>query len=112
MKSKNSVSVEQYVHSPEAQQKLYKRTLLVVVFSQIFGGAGLAAGITVGALLAQEMLGVESVTKLLQHYLHWNMPLLHLSYGRLSSVLVGVMVYTLVLLQEESVQLVLFLQLV
>lgn len=64
MKSKNSVNVEQYVHSPEAQQKLYKRTLLVVVFSQIFGGAGLAAGITVGALLAQEMLGVESVAGL------------------------------------------------
>ena len=43
MKSKDSVNVEQYVHSPEAQQKLYKRTLLVVVFSQIFGGAGLGS---------------------------------------------------------------------
>lgn len=43
----------------QEKQRLYKRTLLVVVISQIFGGAGLAAGITVGALLAQEMLGTD-----------------------------------------------------
>jgi MFS family permease len=49
-----------YIDSPEKQQQLYRRTLLVVVISQIFGGAGLAAGITVGALLAQDMLGTES----------------------------------------------------
>ena len=42
------------------QQQLYKRSLKVVVLSQIFGGAGLAAGVTVGALLAQDMLGTES----------------------------------------------------
>lgn len=35
---------------------------MVIVLSQIFGGAGLAAGITVGALLAQDMLGTDSVT--------------------------------------------------
>lgn len=35
------------------------RTLRVVVASQICGGAGLAAGVTVGALLAREMLGGE-----------------------------------------------------
>ncbi|KOS68322.1 MFS transporter [Lysinibacillus contaminans] len=62
MKNKNTV--EQYVHSTEAQQKLYKRSLLIVMLSQIFGGAGLAAGITVGALLAKEMLGTESVAGL------------------------------------------------
>ena len=33
---------------------------MIVVISQIFGGAGLAAGITVGALLAQDMLGTDS----------------------------------------------------
>ncbi|MEJ8544398.1 MFS transporter [Brevibacillus borstelensis] len=49
-----------YIHSPEMQAQLYKRTLLIVVISQIFGGAGLAAGVTVGALLAQEMLGTDS----------------------------------------------------
>ncbi|WP_257148488.1 MFS transporter [Bacillus sp. AFS073361] len=52
--------LQNYVDSPEKQQKLYRRTLLIVVMSQIFGGAGLAAGITVGALLAQEMLGTDS----------------------------------------------------
>lgn len=34
-----------------------RRVLAVLVFSQILSGAGLAAGITVGALLAEEMLG-------------------------------------------------------
>ncbi|WP_285769111.1 MFS transporter [Peribacillus sp. SI8-4] len=54
--------LQSYIDSPEKQQQLYKRTLLVVVISQIFGGAGLAAGVTVGALLAQDMLGTDSVT--------------------------------------------------
>ncbi|WP_166240815.1 MFS transporter [Paenibacillus turpanensis] len=49
-----------YIDSPQMQEQLYKRTLRIVVFSQIFGGAGLAAGLTVGALLAQEMLGTDS----------------------------------------------------
>ncbi|MFC5833590.1 MFS transporter [Nonomuraea insulae] len=39
--------------SPQAQ----RRILTVLVISQILSGAGLAAGITVGALLAQAMLG-------------------------------------------------------
>ncbi|RRN68369.1 MFS transporter [Peribacillus simplex] len=52
--------LQSYVSSPEKQQQLYKRTLMVVVISQIFGGAGLAAGITVGALLAQQMLGTDA----------------------------------------------------
>ncbi|MGG0669261.1 MFS transporter [Lederbergia citrisecunda] len=54
------MEVEQVLHSPEAQRKLYKRTLFVVVMSQIFGGAGLAAGVTVGALIAKDMLGTAS----------------------------------------------------
>ncbi|WP_340084756.1 MFS transporter [Siminovitchia sp. FSL H7-0308] len=49
-----------YIESSEKQMELYRRTLIIVVISQIFGGAGLAAGITVGALLAQEMLGSNS----------------------------------------------------
>jgi MFS family permease len=52
--------IRPYVDSTDMQRKLYKRSLLIVVLSQIFGGAGLAAGVTVGALLAQEMLGTES----------------------------------------------------
>ncbi|WP_374189725.1 MFS transporter, partial [Halobacillus trueperi] len=39
---------------------MYRKVLVVVSISQIFGGAGLAAGITVGALLAQEMLGTDA----------------------------------------------------
>jgi MFS family permease len=38
----------------------YKKTLIIIMIAQIFGGAGLAAGITVGALLAQDMLGTDS----------------------------------------------------
>ncbi|WP_110114865.1 MFS transporter [Bacillus sp. CGMCC 1.16541] len=52
---------EWYIHSPQARKKLYKRVLIVVSLSQIFGGAGLAAGITVGALLAQQMLGTDAL---------------------------------------------------
>lgn len=52
--------IKSYIDSPEKQQQLYRRTLWIVVISQIFGGAGLAAGITVGALLAQDMLGTDS----------------------------------------------------
>ncbi|HZH63090.1 MAG TPA: MFS transporter [Metabacillus sp.] len=58
------VWLQEYIDSPEKQQKLYRRTLKIVVLSQIFGGAGLAAGITVGALLAQDMLGTESAAGL------------------------------------------------
>ncbi len=48
----------------EGRRALHRRTLVVVVVSQVFGGAGLAAGITVGALLAQDMLGGEGVAGL------------------------------------------------
>ncbi|WNS76473.1 MFS transporter [Bacillus sp. DTU_2020_1000418_1_SI_GHA_SEK_038] len=51
---------EYYIESPEELRKLYKRVLFVVSLSQIFGGAGLAAGVTVGALLAQQMLGTDA----------------------------------------------------
>lgn len=45
--------------TPTAEQveAIQKRTIRVLVGAQIFSGAGLAAGITVGALLAQDMLG-------------------------------------------------------
>lgn len=52
--------LQSYIDSPEKQKRLYQRTLFIVVLSQIFGGTGLAAGITVGALLAQDMLGTDS----------------------------------------------------
>jgi len=49
-----------YMDSPEKQRQLHKRTMIIVIVSQMFGGAGLAAGITVGGLLAQDMLGTDS----------------------------------------------------
>ncbi len=52
------------VTSPEERLTLYRRSLTVVVVSQVFGGAGLAAGVTVGALLARDMLGGEGVAGL------------------------------------------------
>lgn len=51
--------LQSYVDFPEKQRGLYRRTLMIIVVAQIFGGVGLAAGITVGALLAQEMLGID-----------------------------------------------------
>lgn len=55
---------EKFIATEKNKRKLYKRTLWTVVVSQIFGGAGLAAGITVGALLAKDMLGTESFSGL------------------------------------------------
>lgn len=53
-------AIRNHMYTVEEQQKLYKRTLVIVSISQMFGGAGLAAGITVGALLAQQMLGTDA----------------------------------------------------
>lgn len=52
--------ITQIIASEAEVTRIYKRTLRIVVISQIFGGAGLAAGITVGALIAQDMLGTTS----------------------------------------------------
>ena len=38
-------------------EDLQRRVLTVLVAAQVLSGAGLAAGVTVGALLAQDMLG-------------------------------------------------------
>lgn len=59
---KKQALINSYVESSDKQKKLYRRTLITVIFSQIFGGAGLAAGVTVGALLAQDMLGTDKFT--------------------------------------------------
>jgi MFS family permease len=39
--------------------RLYRRTLAVVAASQVFGGAGFAAGVTVASLLAADLLGSD-----------------------------------------------------
>ncbi|MET8829438.1 MFS transporter [Streptomyces sp. NPDC004610] len=48
---------------PDAEQA-QRRILRALVISQILSGAGLAAGVTVGALLAQDMLGSTSLAGL------------------------------------------------
>lgn len=50
--------------TPQRRQQLHRKTLTTVVISQAFGGAGLAAGISVGALIAQDMLGTEALSGL------------------------------------------------
>ncbi|WOD66063.1 MFS transporter (plasmid) [Niallia taxi] len=52
--------IHSYGNDLEKRKSLYKRTLFIVSISQVFGGAGLAAGVTVGALLAQQMLGTDA----------------------------------------------------
>ncbi|BFU44567.1 MFS transporter [Krasilnikovia sp. MM14-A1004] len=53
-----------HVGSPATREALHRRTLAVVMASQVFSGAGLAAGVTVGALLAESMLGTTSLSGL------------------------------------------------
>lgn len=77
-------SLQRYIHSPEMQGRLYKKTLLIVVLSQIFGGAGLAAGVTVGALLAQDMLGTDSFAGIPSALLTLGSAVAALLVGRLS----------------------------
>jgi len=54
-----SPSLMEYVNSSEKQRQLHAKTLKIVIVSQILAGAGLAAGVTVGALLAKDMLGTD-----------------------------------------------------
>ena len=54
------IGFEAAVRDAQARERLQRRTLRVVVASQVLGGAGLAAGVTVGSLLATELLGSES----------------------------------------------------
>ena len=48
----------------EAAEIIQRRIIRVLVLSQIFGGAGLGAGIAVGALLAEDLLGSTSLAGL------------------------------------------------
>jgi MFS family permease len=47
-----------------ARAALQRRALIVVMTGQVLGGTGLAAGVTVGALLAQQMLGSDDLSGL------------------------------------------------
>ena len=50
--------------TPEQVAAVHRRTLNVVILSQVLGGAGLAAGISVGALLAADMLRSDGLAGL------------------------------------------------
>ena len=57
-----TVPVNPFVRADVAA--VQRRTLRVLLASQVLAGAGLAAGVTVGALLAQDMLGSTSLSGL------------------------------------------------
>ncbi|MFD0371162.1 MFS transporter [Streptomyces sp. NPDC059071] len=61
-----------------------RRILRILVASQILSGAGLAAGVTVGALLAQDMLGTTSLAGLPSALLTAGSALTAVAVGRLS----------------------------
>jgi MFS family permease len=63
---------------------IQRRTIRILVGSQILSGAGLAAGITVGALLAQDMLGSTSLAGLPAALYTAGSALAALAVGRLS----------------------------
>ncbi|PTL71734.1 MFS transporter [Rathayibacter caricis DSM 15933] len=52
------------MHDETERARVQRRTLIVVVVGQVLGGAGLAAGATVGALLAQDLFGGEGLAGL------------------------------------------------
>ena len=74
------------MHSKEAQERLYKRTLWIVILSQTFGGAGLAAGITVGALLAQQMIGYIKCGGITDGIIYLRIGIIRLSSRALSQI--------------------------
>jgi MFS family permease len=48
----------------DEREGLYRRTIRVLLLSQVLAGAGLAAGVVVGALLAEDMLGTDAAAGL------------------------------------------------
>ncbi|MFF5185933.1 MFS transporter [Streptomyces sp. NPDC000345] len=61
-----------------------RRVLRVLVASQVLSGAGLAAGVTVGALLAQDMLGTTALAGLPSALLTAGSALAAVTVGRIS----------------------------
>ncbi|MCO5315123.1 MAG: MFS transporter [Solirubrobacterales bacterium] len=64
LRSDERAEARRIVGDENARKALQKRTLITVVISQVLGGAGLAAGITVGALIVRDMLGSDSLSGL------------------------------------------------
>lgn len=70
--------------SPSDPAQVQPRTLRVLVASQVLSGAGLAAGVTVGALLAQDMLGSTSLAGLPSALFTAGSALAAIAVGRIS----------------------------
>lgn len=51
-------------YSESDRERLQRRSLRILLASQVLSGAGLAAGVTVGALLAEDMLGTTGLAGL------------------------------------------------
>ncbi|MFF0834743.1 MULTISPECIES: MFS transporter [unclassified Streptomyces] len=71
------------IHIPDAALS-QRRILRVLVASQILSGAGLAAGVTVGALLAQDMLGSTGLAGLPSALITAGSALTAVAVGRVS----------------------------
>lgn len=52
------------MYTEEQKKQIHKHSLRVVILSQTLGGLGLAAGITVGALIAQDLLKSDTLAGL------------------------------------------------
>ncbi|HBY46822.1 MAG TPA: MFS transporter [Thermomicrobiales bacterium] len=65
-------------------QRIYRRTLGVVAASQILAGLGIAAGVTVSALLAQDMLGSTGLAGLPSAFFTLGAAIAAFAIGRLS----------------------------
>ena len=58
------LAAERVAGDEDARKALQRSTLFTVMASQVLGGTGLAAGITVGALIVRDMLGGDSLSGL------------------------------------------------
>ncbi len=65
-------------------QRIYRRTLGVVAVSQVLAGLGLAAGVTVSALLAEDMLGSTGLAGLPSAFFTLGAAIASYVIGRLS----------------------------
>ncbi|MGW1587882.1 MFS transporter [Streptomyces sp. NPDC002386] len=81
MTSTGPAATTVHISTPEQAQR---RVLRVLVASQVLSGAGLAAGVTVGALLAQDMLGSAGLAGLPSALITGGSALAAVAVGRVS----------------------------
>ena len=69
---------------PDERERLHRRTMRVLVASQVLSGLGIAAGVTVGALLAEDVLGATALAGLPSALLTGGSAVAALAVGALS----------------------------